>query len=105
MNKKDALNLPKYTGKGNPLFKDLPDYVKDHANFDKIQRALVETLSTRHSHAEVLKFYECKNCMSKVADHKNMMIKFGFTNPATYRAWVKVHQTISKRFSLPKYDE
>ena len=92
------MKFPKYTP--NPLLKDLPDYVKDSANFDKIQTQLYASLQSPHSHAEVIDWHKCFDCMQRVADHKNMMIKFGFKTPAMYLEWKKVMSVIKRRVPL-----
>lgn len=103
MTSKQARQLPKYAP--NPIFKGLPKKLKDPRNFMRIQRALLETLATRHSHSELLDFYQCPSCMRKVQDHKAMMLKLGFTSPAQYREWVRVHEVIRRRVPYPKYDD
>ena len=109
-NKKNikADTFPKYDKtKIHPLVANLPDYLKDHANYKKIQRVLLDTLATGHSHDEVEKWAKCFKCMKAVENHKMAMKNLGFNSPAQYYAWRRIHNTIdsSDRLSLPKYNE
>ena len=99
MNQEKAKKLPKYIG--NPLLKDMPQYLKDPKNFKKIQRELLETLSTRHSHSEIIDFAECFDCQQKVKDHAKLMRKH-FTSPQQYMEWQKVHTQMNKTLELLK---
>ena len=79
-----------------PITRHLPDYLKDPANYEKIERALLETLASRHSHAEVLDWHKCKSCQNKVLNHKNMMRGLGFLTPAHYYGWKKIMHVLLK---------
>ena len=94
MNKKITPHtFPKF--KPNPIFQGLPDSVKDPKNYAKIQKALIETLATPHSHSDVLTFYQCLKCQGRVTAHRNLMKKLGFTSGAQYLSWKKVmHQML-----------
>lgn len=78
----------------------LPEYLKDPANYEKIQRALLETLASKHSHGEMVEWANCVPCQKKLQDHRIMMQTLGFASPQQYRAWVKVHNKILERVRL-----
>jgi hypothetical protein len=92
MTPQEARKLPKYTP--NPIFADLPAKLKDPRNYEKVQRRLLETLATTHSHTDVEEWGRCFDCQKKVIDHKNMMQQLGFTSPAQYMAWKKTMDVI-----------
>lgn len=93
---------PKYTP--NPLIADLPDYLKDPANYEKIQRQLLDALASTHSHSDMEEWSACLDCQKRMMEHANLMRKLGFKKPGQYLAWKKVHETIAGRISLPKYN-
>jgi hypothetical protein len=78
----------------------LPEYLKDRENYPKIQKALLETLASKHSHGEMSEWYNCVSCQLKMHEHAEMIRGLGFSSPAQYRAWCKVHETIKKRVPL-----
>src|SRR3990167_7862683 len=97
--------FPKYTP--NPIFNGLPVYLKDPKNYEKIQRALLDTLAGTHSHGEIETWANCLHCQIKLKNHGEMMRKLGFKSGKQYYAWKRVmHAMTSKgRDPLPKYDE
>jgi len=90
--------FPKYTG--NPLTKDLPDHLKDHANYDKIQRALLDAGATKHSHADMEAWSGCSECQQAQWNRKEMMKELGFTSGKQYMAWQRIHEEIKSRVPL-----
>ena len=88
----EAAKLPKKIQ--DPITKSLPAYLKDPANYEKIQRALLETLASGHSHSEVIGWHKCRGCQKRVQDHREMMRKLGFISPAQYLAWKKTMEVI-----------
>ena|SRR3990167_6973764 len=84
----------------NPLIASLPNYLKDPANFYKIQKALLEAGSTPHSHGSVGEWGKCLRCQRAQWNRKEMMIKLGFKSGAQYMAWKLVHSEIKKRMPL-----
>ena len=92
MNKEQALKLPRFTP--NPKLAGLSDYVKNPANFDKIQRILLDTLAGQHTHSEMVTWATCKTCQEKVAIHGALMRKLGFKSPAIYYSWKKIMEMI-----------
>lgn len=103
--KPDVHQFPVY--KPNPLLALLPAYLKDPDNYEKVQKALLETLASKHSHADILAWGSCVACQRRIRDHAEFVRKLGFTSPKQFYAWKRVHETIKslKRDKLPKYDE
>jgi L-amino acid N-acyltransferase YncA len=86
------------------IFAGLTDFVKDPANYEAIQRQLLDTLASKHSHADVSEWVDCVECQMRVKDHKDLMFKLGFKDSATYMAWRKVHETIKNRSPLIQWN-
>ncbi len=84
----------------HPILASLPEYLKDPANFDKIQRAILDAGATKHSHGEVVDWAGCTYCQGKEWDRKEMIQRLGFTSGAQYMAWKKIHTTIKDRYPL-----
>lgn len=102
MTEEEAKKLPK--AKPHPIVASLPAYLKDPANFDKIQRAILDAGATRHSHGEVVDWAGCVECQSRQRNRLEMMKRLGFNNAAQYMAWRKIHEHIQKKVILPKYN-
>lgn len=83
-----------------PILAGLPEYLKDPANYQKIRAALYEVIASTCSHSEVIEWSACSKCQKKVRDHADMVRKLGFTSPAQYFAWRKVHEVMDKRVKL-----
>lgn len=78
----------------------LPAYLKDPENYQKVRKALLETLATTHSHGEMVEWAGCFQCQKKMQAHGEMVRKLGFLSPQQYRAWLKTHATIERRVKL-----
>jgi len=104
MNKKDAQNLPKYTP--NPIFKDLPAYLKDPRNYYKVRNDLLNTLAGKHTHSEMQKWANCLTCQNKLVNFREEVRKFGFTSPAQFMTWQKTMDLMinPRRTPLKKYN-
>lgn len=89
----------------NPIFDDMPAYLKDHDNFTKIQKTILDTLAGKCSHGEIMEWAGCAKCQRRFKERGQVIRKLGFKSMAQYMAWVKVHQTIKERIKLAKYDE
>lgn len=89
-----AKTFPRY--KGHPILKDLPVSLKDPANYDKIRRAILDTLATGHSHSELYQYVNCKLCSSKMIERRMLLKRLGFKSPAQYMAWQAVHHAITQ---------
>src|SRR3990167_5515916 len=95
-------NLPRNLS--NPIFAGLPAYLKDPANYEKVQKTVLNALSSGHSHGEVIEWATCIQCQRRFRERGQVLKKLGFRNPAQYMAWKKVHDTIKHRDPLPKYN-
>lgn len=90
-----------YATKKSPIFSGMPDYLKDHKNYEKIQRVLLEELATGHSHGEVVEWASCVDCQSKFRNKGEMIKKLGFSSVAQYKAWQLVHSRIDSMLRSP----
>ncbi len=58
--------FPKY--QPNRFLKDLPAYLKDPANYEKVNKLIIETLASKHSHGEVIDWAKCAACQRRFAE-------------------------------------
>lgn len=91
------------THKVHPL-DGLPEFLKDPANYMKVQRALLETLTCGKSHSELLNMADCKKCKENMLIRRELMKRFGFKHPAMYMAWRKTHEYIKASVPLDEYN-
>lgn len=102
---KDAMKNPSpYYHVKNPL-DGLPEWVKHPKNYEKIQRALLDTLSCGKVHSDPSQVFHCKKCSENMAERRKLMQKFGFKNAAQYMAWRKTHEEIKNRVPLEMYNK
>lgn len=97
-----------FKSKSHPLLASLPSRLKDPANYEKIQRALLDALATPHSHSDLLAWGACPKCAPKLREHAELQYRLGFRSPAQYMAWKKVMHIMTgmmkERESLRKYN-
>lgn len=86
-----------------PVLAGLPQHLKDPEIYPKIQKALLETLASSHSHGDMLEWSNCVPCQAKMHEHAELMRKLGFASGAQYMAWRKVHETITRRSPLVQW--
>lgn len=86
--------------KPHPILAELPAYLKDPANYAKIQKAIIDAGATKHSHGDVLIWASCKACQKKQMDRLAMMKALGFRTKAHYMVWRKIHAEITRRDKL-----
>ena len=93
-------------GRTTRLLAMIPEHLKDHANFEKIYKAIADAGSSKHSHGELTEWATCVPCQKKAQDRVMMMKSLGFTSKAMYLTWLKVHRQINslKRDRLQKYN-
>lgn len=84
----------------HPLVGNLPEHLKDPKNYQKIRKALLETLASTHSHSDITEWAGCTSCMERMQKHGDLVRKLGFTSTAQFRAWLKVHEIIETRVKL-----
>lgn len=90
------------------LLADIVPFAKDVKNYDKIERALLDTLACHTSHSDPSKMFDCKKCQGNAQERRELMKKFGFYTSAHYYAWKKIMNYIlnpPKPKPLPKYDD
>lgn len=85
-------------------FLGMPDYLKDPANYEKIQLALYDAGGSTCGHTELIEWSACNKCQRKQHDRAELMRKLGFASGAQYLAWKKVHDTIREKVPLAKYN-
>lgn len=102
MTPEEAKELPNQK-KLHPMLANLPAYLKDPANYDKIRLSILEAGATKHSHGEVGEWALCKHCQQKEWDRKEFMLKLGFKTGAQYKSWQRVHEEIIRRDPLVKW--
>lgn len=100
--------FPKF--RRNPIFAGLPDYVKDPKNYNKIQKALLDTIACSKTHSDPSKMFDCLTCQRNTQERRALMAKMGFKNVGQYYAWKKVmHYMLNpnqiKKMPLPKYND
>lgn len=85
---------------GNRILYGLPEALKDPANFPKIQKAILNTLQTRHSHGDMMEWSACRSCTEKMLERRLLLKRLGFRNARQYMAWRQVHEEIVKMYPL-----
>ena len=86
--------------KVSPLLESLPDYLKEPANYYKVQKAIVDSVQTTCNHGDVLEMAECKKCTDMMLKRRKLMRELGFKNAGQYLAWKKVHEEIKAQYPL-----
>lgn len=84
----------------HPLVASLPPYLKDPKNYEKVQKVILNSFSSKHSHGEVVEWASCVTCQKKFSNRSFVLKKLGFVNPAQYMAWKKIHEVIKDRVKL-----
>lgn len=106
----DPKSLPDYRSfpktKTQQIVKNFPPHLKDPANYDKIQKAIIEAGATKCSHGEIGEWAKCKKCQWALAKRSETMKKLGFKTSAHYLMWKKIHGQIKilEKDRLPKYN-
>lgn len=83
----------------------LPDYVKDPKNYQKIEKALLETMVCPKSHSDPMEMTKCKKCTENMLVRRQMLKKLGFKHPSVYLAWKKIQTGIRKRTPLVDWEK
>lgn len=84
----------------NPLLDSLPEFLKDPANFEKIQKSILMTFISTCGHSEIMDWAKCDKCTKKMLERRKLLKKLGFKNPAQYMAWRKTHEKIKVMYPL-----
>ena len=89
------------------LLKGLPKHLKDPANYEKIKKAISDTMIVKDTklekacvHEDVHAMSLCPRCTKNMLARRVLLKRLGFKNPAQYRMWHKIHQEIRARYPL-----
>jgi hypothetical protein len=104
MNKKD-ITPNTFPNHKVSVLDGLPEYLKEPKNYNKIKKALLETLATKCSHAEVIEMAECVKCTEKMMERRTMIKKLGFKSMPQYMQWQRTHEEVKKRVPMHYYDD
>lgn len=101
----DHKHFPKL--KTHAIVKNMPAHLKDPANYDKIQKAILEAGATRHSHGEIEDWAKCTKCQMALANRSETMKKLGFQTGTHYIIWRRIHEQMKliERDPLSKYNQ
>lgn len=99
MNKPDLKKLD-IKPRQDPLTAGLSEYLKNPANFEDIQKIILNSFMTTCSHGSPAEMAVCKICTKKMLERRKTLKKLGFKNPKQYMAWQKTHTEIRRRFPL-----
>lgn len=83
----------------------LPDYVKDPKNYQKIEKALLETMVCPKSHSDPIEMTKCKKCTENMLARRQLLKKLGFKHPSVYLAWKKTHTEIRRMMPLVDWEK
>jgi len=95
VNKLDLKTVPKL--KPNPVFKGLPDNLKDPKTFKKVEKKLINAIFSDHKHATVKAYLKCKRCQDKFKKRQAFIKDLGFTSYEQYTEWKKVMTIIDNK--------
>lgn len=98
MKKLDLTKVPKL--KPNPIFKGLPDALKNPESFKRIEDSLRLAILSDHQHKSVKEYVECKRCAVKLQRRQDLMKEFGFRSVNQYLEWKKIMDIITKQKSF-----
>lgn len=82
----------------HPLLEKLPKRLKDPANFEDIQKAIIAASSNGHTHKKIAEWARCEECQALFNERGSVIKKQGFKSPEQYAAWRSVHAEIRRRF-------
>lgn len=74
----------------HPIFKDLPDELKNHDKFIEIEKRLGQITLSSHKHKNVSSYVKCDECKGKIQEKQDAIKALGFTSFAQYMEWKKV---------------
>lgn len=88
--------------KPDPLFKGLPERLKDPKIFNKIEKSLIKVVQTKHKHKTVSSYVKCVECQDKHKKRKELLKSLGFSGTQQYMQWRKIMIIIKdkKNFQL-----
>ena len=74
----------------NPIFKGLPDGLKDPKVYKKIEKELFDVLDSDHVHKKPAEWMKCDECQGKLQERREILKKLGFKSFAQFLEWRKV---------------
>lgn len=83
--------------KPHPLFKGLPEELKDPKCFNKIEKKLSGFLKADHVHKNVKEFVTCAWCQEGMKKRQQAMKDYGFKNIQQYFEWKKIMSIIKSK--------
>lgn len=92
MDKLDLSTLPKNL-RPNPIFKGMPDSLKDPKVFKEVEEKLRQASISDHKHSSVKAFVKCSRCKDKLARRQTIIKEYGFKDIRQYLEWRRI-QTI-----------
>ena len=78
----------------NPIFKGLPQALKDPKGYKKVEKRLFEILKSDHTHKKPSAWMKCKDCQDKFTNRKSELKKIGFKSFQQYLEWRKIMDVI-----------
>ena len=90
--------------KPNPVFKGLPDELKDPKNFKKIEKKLANVMVSDHKHRLISAFHKCKRCQDKFKKKREAILALGFNSINQYQHWQKVMRILIDKPKLVLYE-
>lgn len=97
-------NLQTPTPYVDPLA-NLPEYVKHPKNYERIEKALLETLSCGKVHSDPLQMVDCMKCAENMRTRRELMKRFGFEDVKMYMSWRKRQQEIKNKLPHDLYQK
>lgn len=83
--------------KPNPIFKDMPDKLKDPKLFKDIERRLRMSLISDHKHDTIKTYKKCKRCQDKFNKRHSLIKELGFKDIRQYMEWKKIMSIIVQK--------
>lgn len=71
----------------DPIFKDLPERLKDPKNFKRTEMRLRVVLKTDHKHKTIKAYMNCEECKANLEERRKLMKEIGFKNLEQYNRW------------------
>ena len=96
MNKLTLKQINK-SNKPNPIFKGLPESLKDPKIYEETEKKLILILKSDHKHKTASSYTKCKECNAKREERKNLMKKIGFKSIQQYMEWKKIMTIINDK--------
>ena len=101
------MDKPANYSKVHPLIANLPKHLKDPANYERIKKAIADTMVLKDTklekacvHEDIASMAACPKCTKRMLYRRLLLKKLGFKNPAQYWAWQKTHERIKELYPL-----